>query len=711
MPYLDEQGATVLVVGGEDGSGVDAAASLGEHDGLRVVLTDPAAVLDRLREDPDPACVVLYQRQAADDREAYDAVREAHPDLPIVVLSATDQATVAAHVAGDEMAEVVDTTGAAADSLLVHRVRGLVERRREHRDLLETQARFRTLAEQAPFGILTIDGESTVRFASEAVEAVFGYEPSELVGEPLTTVMPTDFQYVPRTDHEGDPDTPAWNWIELFGTHRDGHQVPIEVSYGETTVEGEPRVTVVVRDISEQKERQRRLQEQAQAIEASIDGIALMAADRTHEYVNDAYAGMFGHDDPADLEGEPVTDCYALAGEAVIDEEIMPTVRESGRWRGQLTGVRADGTEFPVEASVSGLGGGDVVAITRDVTERVERERDLREEQAFTDSVLDALSDVFYVLDTDGTFQRWNDRLREVTGYTDAELDGMYATEIIAEEDREMIFEAMQDIYSEGTTEVRTATLLTDGSERIPYEFNGTALTDAGGDIIGLVGTGRDITERQLRQQRLAVLSRVLRHNVRNQLSVVLGHTDVIRARADAASVGESVDAIETAAEDLVSLSDRAREVETALREGSATLETRDLREAIENAAVRVERETGVHVECTLPEHVRARANSYVGLAVEALVDNAATHAGTDPRVRVTAVEEPGRTTVTVEDDGPGVPETEQAAVGGSETQLDHASGLGLWLTNWVASSVGGSVEFGESDLGGAAVTLVLPTD
>ena len=709
MAYLDEQGATVLVVGGEDGTGVDAAASLGERDGLRVARTDPAAVLDRIRGDAEVACVVLHQDPAADDREAYDAVREARPDLPVVVVSATDQATVAAHVAGDEMAEVVDATGAAADSLLGHRVRGLVERRQEHRDRLETEARFEALAEQAPFAIITIDGDSTVRFASEAVEALFGYEPAELVGEPLPTVMPTDFQFVPRTDHEGD-EHPSWDWIELFGTHRDGHQVPIEVSYGETSVEGDPRVTVVVRDISEQKERKQRLQEQAQAIEASIDGIALMAADRTHEYVNDAYAGMFGYDDPATLEGEPVTDCYALDEEGVIDEEIMPTVQASGRWRGQLTGVRADGTEFPVEASVSGLGGGDVVAITRDVTERVERERDLREEQAFTDSVLDALSDVFYVLDTDGTFQRWNDRLREVTGYTDAELDGMYATEIIAEEDREMIFEAMRDIYSDGTTEVRTATLLTDGSERIPYEFNGTALTDAGGDIIGLVGTGRDITERKLRQQRLAVLSRVLRHNVRNQLSVVLGHTDVIRERTEA-DVGDSVDAIETAAEDLVSLSDRAREVETALREGSATLETRDLREAIENAAVRVERESGVHVECVLPEHVRARANSYVGLAVEALVDNAATHAGADPRVRVTAVEEPGRTTITVADDGPGVPETEQAAVGGSETQLDHASGLGLWLTNWVASSVGGSVEFGESEWGGAAVTLVLPTD
>ncbi|PSQ09256.1 hypothetical protein BRC95_01400 [Halobacteriales archaeon QS_5_68_33] len=63
-----------------------------------------------------------------------------------------------------------------------------------------------------------------------------------------------------------------------------------------------------------------------------------------------------------------------------------------------------------------------------------------------------------------------------------------------------------------------------------------------------------------------------------------------------------------------------------------------------------------------------------------------------------------------VADDGPGIPDHERSAVGESTeiTQLEHGSGLGLWVVRWVCESCGGRLRFGESDLGGAAVVLSL---
>ena len=71
----------------------------------------------------------------------------------------------------------------------------------------------------------------------------------------------------------------------------------------------------------------------------------------------------------------------------------------------------------------------------------------------------------------------------------------------------------------------------------------------------------------------------------------------------------------------------------------------------------------------------------------------------------------PETVSITVTDDGPGIPDHELDVLTGSEpiTQLSHGSGLGLWLVVWVTESYGGTVSFEESDEGGAKITLRVP--
>ena len=97
--------------------------------------------------------------------------------------------------------------------------------------------------------------------------------------------------------------------------------------------------------------------------------------------------------------------------------------------------------------------------------------------------------------------------------------------------------------------------------------------------------------------------------------------------------------------------------------------------------------------------------------ALAELVDNAIRHSDADrPRVRIAATELPSESwaSLVVADNGPGIPPTERAVLTGTETQLDHTSGLGLWYVHWVVTAGGGSLDIAESSETGSRIELNL---
>ncbi len=124
------------------------------------------------------------------------------------------------------------------------------------------------------------------------------------------------------------------------------------------------------------------------------------------------------------------------------------------------------------------------------------------EKQEATDELLNAIDDIFYVLDTDGFLTRWNETAKQVTGYTDEELTGMRGREFFPEEDRDQARAAMQEVFETGSATVETEIVTKDG-ERIPVEYTTTKLVDDDGETRGVVGVGRDITARKERERQL----------------------------------------------------------------------------------------------------------------------------------------------------------------------------------------------------------------
>jgi PAS domain S-box-containing protein len=138
--------------------------------------------------------------------------------------------------------------------------------------MIDDRAFFRSLVEKGSDAIVSIDEDSTIVFANESVERVFGYDPDELVGEPLTTVMPDAFHgdhhaAIDRYLDTGDR-TFDWTDIRLPGRHRDGHEVPLSITFEEHVHDDRRLFSGIMRDISEQQAYERTLETLAEVARA-----------------------------------------------------------------------------------------------------------------------------------------------------------------------------------------------------------------------------------------------------------------------------------------------------------------------------------------------------------------------------------------------------------------------------------------------------------
>jgi PAS domain S-box-containing protein len=700
----------------ESPRGTELSARLAESlDSLRVdVVAESTATAAPERVGAECDCLVVVVGR---DGVSVDSIASLSAGSTPVVAFVDPEAAEGTAATALEMGatDVVTAAGPDRYSVLAHRVRTAVEHVETAEQLESSRARFEALANSPSLAVATIDETSTVQYASPGSEALFGYTADELVGNSLTKIMPDRLEephhaavaeYLDSGERSLD-----WRWIELHAQHRDGSEFLIAVTFGEGTGDDGHLFSAIIRDITDRREREERLRTLATAIDETMDGVGILDGDGTYEYVNEAHASMYGYDDPSDLVGEPWQTLYDEDETVRFKTDVLPNLRDEGAWRGEATGVRRDGSRFVQDLSLTGLADGGIICVVRDISDRIERRRELREERQFIDSVMDALPDAFYVLDPDGTFSRWNDQLEVVTGYTDDELAGMHATELVPQDDHDLIAKAMADVFHDREPRTVQSALLTRQGERIPHEFSGSPIVDADDEVVGLAGIGRDISTKRFRQKQLSVLSRVLRHNVRNRTSVIKGNASYVRERIDDPNLREKMQAIDDATDDLNAASSRARRAERLLEDKESVRHPVDIAAIVRDVLAEAETEA-VAVRTEIPDAAMALAvgTEPISRAIGEIVQNVVDHVD-DPTIRVRVV--PGEETVRVriDDDGSGIPEQERDVIlAGEETDLAHSTGLGLWLVEWITSLSGGSLTFEESDLGGTAVVLTFPS-
>ena len=500
----------------------------------------------------------------------------------------------------------------------------------------------------------------------------------------------------------------------LYIRRADGTDVPIEMSTSTVALDDRTLVQGFVRDISDRRERERELERHREFLqqtqefvsvggwELTLDPERLRWTDevyRIHDLPLDtdltaAMALEFYHPDDSDRieaafdrlvsEGEP----YDLKLRIVTAEDRVRWVRTLGRPRDD-----DDGDEL---AAVHG--------VIQDITEQRERERDLEVKNRALDestvgiTIADADQPDLPIVYANEGFQR-------VTGYPrDRILDNNCRFLQGERTDETTISNIRAAIDAEEP--IRT--------EILNYRADGTPfwnkLTVApvgeseGGDVTHYVGIQEDITARKRQKRLISVFQRVLRHNLRNDMTVIGGFAAEIAERTDG-ETATMARRIEDTAAGLTELSEKAYELEVSISD-TESVRLRNAVEDIRSVAADLRREyPDLSVSVNGPESVEVLSTSRLKLALRELGENAAKHSNAQSvRFRIELTDD-GTVAIHVDDDGPGLPDSERRVLeDAGETPLEHGRGLGLWLVNWIVTGLGGNVSATVDD--GTTVTI-----
>lgn len=167
-------------------------------------------------------------------------------------------------------------------------------------------------------------------------------------------------------------------------------------------------------DITELKRTQLALQSRLAAMEASIDGIAIIDVSDRLAGVNKAFAAAFGFADAESMMGQLWTVLFDAEENRRFETDIQPRLHAAGRWRGERMARRQDGLQFPLEASMTMLEDGGMVWIVRDVTEQHQAaaERQQLQDQFYQAQKMEALGRL-----SGGIAHDFNNILAAIIGY------------------------------------------------------------------------------------------------------------------------------------------------------------------------------------------------------------------------------------------------------------------------------------------------------
>jgi PAS domain S-box-containing protein len=152
-----------------------------------------------------------------------------------------------------------------------------------------------------------------------------------------------------------------------------------------------------------------------------------------------------------------------------------------------------------------------VSTIARDMRPEKRLRTQLDREKVLIDHAFDVLKDIFFMIDLEGRLVRWNAHLRSVSGYSDAELQEMYALELFTPSARIHVENAVAEVLSRGNAQLTAEGLTRDG-RTIPFELLGSALKDADGNTYAICGIARDISERLYNEEALRLTQFAIDH-------------------------------------------------------------------------------------------------------------------------------------------------------------------------------------------------------
>jgi signal transduction histidine kinase len=253
------------------------------------------------------------------------------------------------------------------------------------------------------------------------------------------------------------------------------------------------------------------------------------------------------------------------------------------------------------------------------------------------------------------------------------------------------------------------------GTDGGTFAVSYTPLSDPSRNPVGGMVVLYDLQEERQRKQQLSVLNRVLRHNLRNEMTVINGYAETLERALDDPELRAQAATISRAGTRLLTTGEKVREFDR-LQEQVHHPEPVDLETLVSQVRQQFLRkfpDATIETDIEVSEGPLHTQPSVLELALSNLVENALKHGeATAPTVHIRAAtgDSDAAATVEVADSNDRIPEAEiDVLATDSETPLQHGQGIGLWIVNWCVTKLNGEFDYRYD--GGNQFVITLPAE
>ena len=605
----------------------------------------------------------------------------------------------------------VDAVDDPTDTYGLVLAQDVTDESQRERELLEERERFRLLTESIDeYAFIAVDGDGDVQTWNDGARTMFGYDTETAVGMSVSALHTADNResglperLLQQSRVAGESAHEGW------AVRDDGTKFYADIRYAPLKPDdSDPHgYAVVVRDMTERRLQRRRTE---RFVEQSEDVVTIVDPDGTVTYVSGSAERVLGYD-PDDVVGENLFDYLHPDSRERALETFYECVDGASDGKAECRLASPDGGWFTVEGRYRNMLDEEaidgILVYLRDVTEIKKRTRRF-------ESIFNGTFQFTGLLEPDGSVVEVNEAALEFGGVKrdaivgDPFFDAPWWThsEAVRDDVVDAIERAADGEFVRYETEVRGA----DGLATI--DFSVKPVTDEAGEVSALVVGGRDITDRRQHRQHLSVMQRVMRHNMRNDLTKLRGWTEVMSNESDDAKRAEHFATVQAVLDKWESMTESIGEIRRVLESQTEQSARTEVGTLLEDAVAPLHAQyPAADIDVEVPDGSLPKLPRALLTAVRELGENAveATDDAT-VAVAVTAAAD-GWIDITVSDDGPGMPEMEaEVLTTGEETPLNHGQGLGLWMVRMVVTQAGGQISVASTD-DGTDVCLRLPAD